>query len=379
MYGDTDCADEEETLQLDLNEAQDVAWSPDDDDDVGGITPSCSSEDVAVCDDREITSNRIRKPKYDETEPTDDEELLQDRNRANLEELKETLRRKKQHRRDPVQLRTPVSKDNFAANNYAMHICFDLGKIATFLCNTTTLLQTLRTETTIKQGLGDKIVSQMAIDFFIKGLNPEVVNAMLRDEIVDRLERQLENMRITESRRGQQFNGNRRGNFNQRRIPANRAPNPKSLTAHCHMKRAYLTTSHHILTFPSLPDDTSLEEFIDNISGQSGRRERATHYGTDSDGKRVPLDIITKLEPPIIKRIFGKDKLEDLPNFPTQPITDPRLLQEIKQWNVTNSDFLKRTRRKTEDPVLKPCAPYDIVNIDYDRFNTSNGQCGPDS
>ncbi|VDO98689.1 unnamed protein product [Heligmosomoides polygyrus] len=45
---------------------------------------------------------RIRKSKYDEIESTDDEELLQDRNRANLEELKGILRRKKQHRRDPV-------------------------------------------------------------------------------------------------------------------------------------------------------------------------------------------------------------------------------------------------------------------------------------
>ncbi|VDP26105.1 unnamed protein product [Heligmosomoides polygyrus] len=125
----------------------------------------------------------------------------------------------------------------------------------------------------------------------------------------------------------------------------------KSLTAHCHMERAYFTTSHHILTFPSLP---SLEEFIDNISGQSGRKKRATHYGTDSDGKRVPLDIITKLEPPIIKRIFGKDKLENILNFPTQPITDPRLLHEIREWTVTNSDFLKRTRcYKTEDPRIK--------------------------
>ncbi|VDO98688.1 unnamed protein product [Heligmosomoides polygyrus] len=148
----------------------------------------------------------------------------------------------------------------------------------------------------------------------------------------------------------------------------------KSLTAHCHMEHANFTTSHHILTFPSLPDDTSLEEFIDNISGQSDRRKRATHYGTDSDGKRFPLDIIMKLEPPppiikgpldiimklepppppIIKRIFGKDKLEDIPNFPTQPITDTRLLQEIRQWNVTNLDFLKRTRYyKTEDPRVK--------------------------
>ncbi|VDO84829.1 unnamed protein product [Heligmosomoides polygyrus] len=63
------------------------------------------------------------------------------------------------------------------------------------------------------QGQGDRVINQMAIDFFIKGLNPElrkvirrlpetedfetvVLNVVLMDEKVDRLKRQLKDMQL---------------------------------------------------------------------------------------------------------------------------------------------------------------------------------------
>uniref|UniRef100_A0A183GLD5 Peptidase A2 domain-containing protein n=1 Tax=Heligmosomoides polygyrus TaxID=6339 RepID=A0A183GLD5_HELPZ len=50
---------EDETEYAKLNEAHDVDWSSDDHDGVDSITSSCSSDEVAVCDGREITSNMV--------------------------------------------------------------------------------------------------------------------------------------------------------------------------------------------------------------------------------------------------------------------------------------------------------------------------------
>lgn len=116
------------------------------------------------------------------------------------------------------------------------------------------------------QGQGDKVVTQMATDIFIKGLNPEVrkairllpetddfetvdtraekeyrilrqepkedndtvqaLNAILRDEKIDRLERQLEDMRIENSQAVQQTHGSGRGNHSGQRPVFNRTFNP---------------------------------------------------------------------------------------------------------------------------------------------------------
>ncbi|VDP15416.1 unnamed protein product [Heligmosomoides polygyrus] len=121
------------------------------------------------------------------------------------------------------------------------------------------------------------------------------------------------------------------------------------------MRSPYFTTSLHILTFPLLTEYASLLEAIQNASSPHDRRKRALqHYARDNKGKRVPLDTIAKERTPLIKRIFGVDKLEDIPNFSTQPITDIRLMTEIKRWNVTNSDLMRRARYyKPEEPRIK--------------------------
>lgn len=119
------------------------------------------------------------------------------------------------------------------------------------------------------QGQGDKVVAQMATDFFITGLNPEIrrairrlpetedfetvvtraekeyrilqqerkedndtvqtLNAILRNEKMERLERQLEDMRVGNNQPAQQTNGSGRTNYDGQRHVfriCNRTSNP---------------------------------------------------------------------------------------------------------------------------------------------------------
>ncbi|VDO63496.1 unnamed protein product [Heligmosomoides polygyrus] len=150
------------------------------------------------------------------------------------------------------------------------------------------------------------------------------------------------------------------------------------LTHKCNMRSPHLTTSLHILTFPLLTEYASLLEAIQNASSKHDRRKRALqHYATDNKGKQVPLDIIAKERTPLIKRIFGVDKLEDIPNFSTQPITDICLMTEIKRWNVTNSDLMRRARYyKPEEPrinvlrTIRYCYHNDYLHNDDDNLHS---------
>ncbi|CAJ0595132.1 unnamed protein product [Cylicocyclus nassatus] len=126
------------------------------------------------------------------------------------------------------------------------------------------------------------------------------------------------------------------------------------LLQHCTITNSYLTTSNHIISFPNIPSNTMVQDFILE-SSYNFKRKREVKYLTDTENRQSRYELVPPQTLPIAERIFGSTDFQKLPPFETQPITDILLLREIKLWNITNADFLRRSRM------------YEIENI---RINT---------
>ncbi|KHJ89406.1 integrase core domain protein [Oesophagostomum dentatum] len=120
----------------------------------------------------------------------------------------------------------------------------------------------------------------------------------------------------------------------------------------CGLSNHYLTTSRHVLVFPSLPENTSLQEYIRQKQPRK-RPTREIRYVIDAQGNKSPYEFVSFITQPLIQRIFGIHELSKLPQFAVNPITEPKILKQIMQWNVTNKDFVNRRRLyAVEDPRM---------------------------
>ncbi|KAL6728867.1 hypothetical protein Aduo_010600 [Ancylostoma duodenale] len=123
-----------------------------------------------------------------------------------------------------------------------------------------------------------------------------------------------------------------------------------NLMRHCSIYNSYLTTSNHVVSFPNIPPTIMVQDFImDNTSGK--RRKREARYLTDNENRQSRYDQVPYQTLPLIQRLFGITELSKLPQVETLPIKDPRLLREIKQWNVTNQDFYRRSQLYASEDV----------------------------
>ncbi|VDK41969.1 unnamed protein product, partial [Cylicostephanus goldi] len=114
------------------------------------------------------------------------------------------------------------------------------------------------------------------------------------------------------------------------------------LLRHCSITNSYLTTSNHLISFPNIPPNTMVQDFILETS-YNFKRKREVKYLTDAENRQSRYELVPAQTLPIARRIFGSD-IQSLPAFETQPITHILLLREIKLWNITNADFLRRSR-----------------------------------
>ncbi|KIH46766.1 retroviral aspartyl protease [Ancylostoma duodenale] len=125
-----------------------------------------------------------------------------------------------------------------------------------------------------------------------------------------------------------------------------------TLLQHCDIYNGYPTTSNHIISFPNAPPNLHIQDFILEES-QVIRKKRGAQYITDTDNRSSRYDLVPYQTLPLAQRLYSITAFEGLPPCQTQPIKDPKLLREIKQWNVTNHDFLRRSQLyEAEDPCL---------------------------
>ncbi|VDL74593.1 unnamed protein product [Nippostrongylus brasiliensis] len=110
----------------------------------------------------------------------------------------------------------------------------------------------------------------------------------------------------------------------------------------CSIKQGYLSTSNHILSFPDIPNHLMLQDFI--IQQASMQQRKEMRHLTLADNRTSGFELIPE-EPSLIVQIFGASVA---PTFATHPITDPRILHAIRQWNVTNRIF-NRSRLYDEE------------------------------
>ncbi|EYC08294.1 hypothetical protein Y032_0067g95 [Ancylostoma ceylanicum] len=116
------------------------------------------------------------------------------------------------------------------------------------------------------------------------------------------------------------------------------------LTEQCKtLGNSYLTTSNHIVTFPYIPQDIMIQDYILRMT-QRRRVKRGTRILTDKNGRTSRFYLIPPEPVPLIKRLFDTDETNQIPNFRTQPIVKRRMLQDMARWNVTNEDFIRRRR-----------------------------------
>ncbi|KAL6739358.1 hypothetical protein Aduo_012826 [Ancylostoma duodenale] len=125
-----------------------------------------------------------------------------------------------------------------------------------------------------------------------------------------------------------------------------------TLLQHCDIYNGYPTTSNHIISFPNAPPNLHIQDFILEESPVI-RKKRGAQYITDTDNRSSRYDLVPYQTLPLAQRLYSITAFEGLPPCQTQPIKDPKLLREIKQWNVTNHDFLRRSQLyEAEDPCL---------------------------
>ena len=124
------------------------------------------------------------------------------------------------------------------------------------------------------------------------------------------------------------------------------------LTENCHLGNNYLTTANYIITFPYIPADVMIKDYIvQTVSRQ--RTRRATQYLTDKYGRKSRFEVVPPEPVPIIRRLFGIDSIADIPRFRTRPIVEGRILLDMQRWNVTNDDLARQARfYNIEDPCL---------------------------
>ncbi|CAJ0595614.1 unnamed protein product [Cylicocyclus nassatus] len=115
------------------------------------------------------------------------------------------------------------------------------------------------------------------------------------------------------------------------------------LLQHCNIPNSYLTNSNHILSFPDIPSHMMIQDFIVETSAKQ-RKRRGVKYLVDNENRRSRFEIVPARTLLMTRKLFGTAEFQRLPQFETQPITDHRLLREIKLWKVTNQDFSQRSR-----------------------------------
>ncbi|KAL6740328.1 hypothetical protein Aduo_013694 [Ancylostoma duodenale] len=116
------------------------------------------------------------------------------------------------------------------------------------------------------------------------------------------------------------------------------------LTEQCKtLATSYLTTSNHIVTFPYIPQDIMVHDYILRMAHRRKVR-RATRYIKDKYGRTSTYQLTLPEPVPLIKRLFDTDVTNEIPNFRTRPIVKRKILQDMARWNVTNEDFNKIRR-----------------------------------
>ncbi|EYC38798.1 hypothetical protein Y032_0694g1592 [Ancylostoma ceylanicum] len=115
------------------------------------------------------------------------------------------------------------------------------------------------------------------------------------------------------------------------------------LLQHCNIYNSYLTTSNHVISFPNIPPNIMIQDFVLE-NPITSRAKRDTRYIIDNENRLSRYDLVPLQALPLIQRLYNITEMNKLPPFETQPIKDHKLLREIKQWNVTNLDFLRRLR-----------------------------------
>ncbi|VDL75162.1 unnamed protein product [Nippostrongylus brasiliensis] len=111
----------------------------------------------------------------------------------------------------------------------------------------------------------------------------------------------------------------------------------------CNITQGYLSTSNHILVFPSIPDNIMLHDFL--IRGKHPHQRRDTKTLTLANNQESDYTLVAR-EPRLVYQLFNS---EEIPPFDTHPITDNRLLYAIQVWNVTQHDFDRSRIYATED------------------------------
>ncbi|CAJ0588803.1 unnamed protein product [Cylicocyclus nassatus] len=87
-------------------------------------------------------------------------------------------------------------------------------------------------------------------------------------------------------------------------------------------------------------------------SSPTFKTKREVKYLVDTENRQSRYELILAQTLPIAQRIFGIADIE-VPPFEAQPITDVLLLREIKLWNITNADFLRRARMYAIEDIRK--------------------------
>lgn len=81
------------------------------------------------------------------------------------------------------------------------------------------------------------------------------------------------------------------------------------------------------------------------------RKKREAWYLPDSENRQSRFDQVSLQALPLIHRLYSITEISKLSSIETQPIEDPKLLREIKQWNVTNLDFYHRSQPYASEDV----------------------------
>ncbi|VDO95323.1 unnamed protein product [Heligmosomoides polygyrus] len=113
----------------------------------------------------------------------------------------------------------------------------------------------------------------------------------------------------------------------------------------CEINQGYLSTSQHILAFPDVPSAMMIQDYIIH---HGDRRRRDVRNITRPDNRQSEYNLISE-QPSLAIQVFGT---KATPNFETNPITDSRLLQAIKTWNVTHQIFSRSRLYKTENQQI---------------------------
>ncbi|EFP03919.1 hypothetical protein CRE_28809 [Caenorhabditis remanei] len=112
----------------------------------------------------------------------------------------------------------------------------------------------------------------------------------------------------------------------------------------CTVGNVYFTDDGKMISFPELPSDLWIPDYVRMKEGHH-RRKRTLLLVPGPNNITMALNLGEKFAVPIIQRLFSVDALEKIERFETEPISDPRILNEIKTFGVTNELLMTRAER----------------------------------